>query len=478
MKELLRKLTLAGIVSIAFSSIGFAQGYQIDLTLDGSENENILLGYYLYGKTYVKDTAGYSGSGKYTFAGETPLDKGMYFIARNTSLLFDLVIGDDQQFEIQTKTEDFLPSMKVVGDLDNQLFYENMKFNLDCQKEGAPYMEVIQDSTTTMENKEAAAGEIDAINDKVFAYQDKIMAEYPESILATLFKSGKQVEIPKELEADESEGSRTRKYRYYKNHFWDNFDLGNPVMLRLPNTIYIEKVDNYLDRLTHPNPDSVKVGVDVIGKMASKNPDTYQYVMWYLTIKYQTSKIMGLDEVYVHIVDNYFMTGEMDFWANDQLKNNLKEQAEKYRNSLVGMVAPNLILQDLERQPKALHDISNKYTVIYFYDPDCGHCKKETPVLKEIVETTSFDVGVYTVSADTSMTKMGDYIEEMGLQSWTNTNGTRTYGIRYQDVYDAYTTPTIYLLDENKKIIAKKITAKQLDEAISNFEKTVESVGN
>ena len=180
---------------------------------------------------------------------------------------------------------------------------------------------------------------------------------------------------------------------------------------------------------------------------------------------------MGLDRVFVHLYDTYFASGEMDYWANNQLKNNLKERADQLRLSLVGNTAPNLVMQNESLQRRALHEMKNKYTVIYFYDPDCGHCKKETPKLKEFYTNTKYDIGIFTVSADTSMTKMRNYISDMGMQKWTNVNGPRTYTVSYQKQYDALTTPTIYVLNNEKKIIAKKIPAARLEEFLDQYER-------
>jgi len=108
--------------------------------------------------------------------------------------------------------------------------------------------------------------------------------------------------------------------------------------------------------------------------------------------------------------------------------------------------------------------------LIYFYDPDCGHCKKETPKLKKFYDETDYDVEVFAVSADTSMTKMRDYITELDLK-WISVNGPRTYVGPYSKLYDALTTPTLYVLDEKKKIIAKKIPAERLEEFIGRYEK-------
>lgn len=471
MNKIFSKILFTSFCGIC-STMSLAQGYQIDINFGNTERSDLFLGYYLNGKTYVKDSAKLLENNLYSFQGDESLDKGMYFLADGTTLLFDLLVGEDQTFELRSTSEEFA-EIEVIGDNDNKLFFENMRFNLERKKEGAPFIETLRDSTSSIEDKQDAQKEVNLLNKRVAEHQDEIIRQYPESMLATLFKSGKQVVIPSEIADATDEDAQRRKLYYYRNHYWDYFDLGDPVLLRLPKSFYKEKVDDYLDRLTIPSQDSIKVAVDELIAYAKKEEETYQFLVWHLTTKYQASKIMGMDEVYVHLVDSYFETGEMDFWANDQLKKNLKEKADQYRNSFIGMIAPNLVLQNPSKQPKALHDLPNDYSVIYFYDPDCGHCKKETPVLKNFHDSTTYDVGIYTVSADTSMTKMNDYIEKMGLNNWTNTNGTRTYGINYQEVYDAYTTPTIYLLNDRKEIIAKKIAASQLEEVIENYERFV-----
>ncbi|MEM9894725.1 MAG: DUF5106 domain-containing protein [Bacteroidota bacterium] len=447
-----------------------AQGYRIDVALGSNPRESVFMGYYFNGKTYVKDSASVLANGSYTFQGSESLDKGMYFIADGSTLLFDFLVGLDQQFEFQLAEGSF-SELKVIGDEENKLFFESIRFNSQRKKEVTPLLTMIKDSTLSKSEKQNAQRKIASINQQVANYQERIILQYPESILATLFKSQRKVVLPSDLVGQQGQDSQRKKLYYYKNHFWDDFDLGDPVLLRLAGTVYKDKVDEYLDQLIVPVQDSLKIAVDYLIEKAKAEQDTYQYLVWHLTTKYQSSKIMGMEEIYVHLVDTYFETGEMDFWANEKLKENLLEKADQYRNSLVGMIAPNLILQGPEGQPKALHDLPNKYTVVYFYDPDCGHCKKETPVLKSFYDATRYDVGIYTVSADTSTSKMKKYIDKMELGKWVNTNGTRTYSISYQKVYDAFTTPTIYLLNGRKEIIAKKIAASQLEEVLENYEK-------
>ncbi len=75
---------------------------------------------------------------------------------------------------------------------------------------------------------------------------------------------------------------------------------------------------------------------------------------------------------------------------------------------------------------------------------------------------------VYAVSTDTSMVKMTDYIRDMEL-SWITVNGPRTATEPYYQLYDAMTTPTIYILDENKTIIAKKLPVESVDGFLRDF---------
>jgi len=448
-----------------------SQGYKLDFRIEGLADTTFLLGNFFGESTYVKDTAQANSEGAFTFVGDQPLEQGMYFLVLNKTRLFDFVIGADQEFKMATRYPDYIPNLKITGDADNELFLKDMLFNAARNEEAKPYVDVVKDSTASQSEREKARKDLNAISAKVDTHIEQVISEHPNSVLAKIMKANRQVQVPDPPVLENGKVDSTWQYQYYKSHYWDNFDLADPTLLRLSQPVYRKKVEEYLDRLVIPDPDSVIQAIDAMVAVAGKNTDTYKYLVWSVTLKYQNPKIMGLDKVFVSLYDQYFASGEMDFWANDQLKKNLKERADQLRLSLIGMTAPNLIMQNTELQPRELHHMKNKYTVIYFYDPDCGHCKKETPQLKKFHEESKYDVGVYAVSADTSLVKMKDYIRNMGIADWTNVNGPRTYTVSYQKQYDAMTTPTIYVLDERKKIIGKKIPAERLEEFLGQYER-------
>lgn len=446
------------------------EGYRLDFKVEGLKDTTVYLGHYYGESTYVKDTARVDQKGNFKFSKPRKLEPGFYFLVLNRNRLFDFLIGENQTITFETKKDDYIPSLKIKGDLNNTLYLRNLLFNAEMNKAAQPWVAQMNDSTTSEGARTEAREELNKINDKVMAFQNEIISQHPDLMISKILKANQTLKVPEPPLLESGRPDSTFAYRYYREHFWDHLDLSDDMYIRMPNNLYRNKVNEYLDKMFMPHPDTITQAINEMVSVAKKNPETYKYLVWTVTIKYQQPEIMGLDEVFVNIYDQYFATGEMDFWTNATLKKNLKERAVQLRKSLIGKTAANLIMQDENLNKKELYQIKNKYTVIYFYDPDCGFCKKETPRLKSFYENTKFDVEVFAVCADTSMAKMKKYIKEEKLD-WVNVNGPRSYKGHYKEDYDALTTPTIFVLDEKKKIIAKKLGAERLEEFLSSHEK-------
>ena len=461
------------VLALFVSGSAMAQtGYDLQFRITGLQDTTVWLGYYYGETTYRKDTARVGSDGRFRFSGEETLPKGVYLIAKNKSRLIEFVVGDDQQFRLETDTAEYVRNMKVTGDTDNTIFFENMRFNMDRHAEAQPFVKVAQDSTRSAEERAAARKALEKVNESVAEYHEKIIREHPGTVTSKIFRATQRVKIPEPPKRADGSIDSTFQIRWYREHFFDNFDLADDALIRMPKPFYSEKVSEYLEKLYAPHPDTVIRAIDFMVGKAKKNPETYKYLVFQCVLRYQNPDIMGLDEVFVYLNDKYFATGEMDFWANDQMKKNIRQHADRLRKSLVGNKGANLIMQDVNLKPRNMYDIKSKYTVLYFFDPDCSHCRKETPKLVDFYERNKarYDVEVYAVSADTSLTKMADYIKEMKM-SWITVNGPRTYVGPYQDLYDSVQTPTLYVLDDKKKIIAKKIPVDKLEEFLANYEK-------
>ena len=72
------------------------------------------------------------------------------------------------------------------------------------------------------------------------------------------------------------------------------------------------------------------------------------------------------------------------------------------------------------------------------------------------------DVEIYAINVNADLDKWKKSIKDREF-NWVNVNGTRSVTQNFHDLYDTYGTPTIFILDKDKKIIAKKISGEQVE---------------
>jgi peroxiredoxin len=462
------------VLFISFSLVA-QTGYKIDFKIKGIKDTTVYLAYYYGENTHRSDTARADKNGAFSFSGKNILGQGVYrlIFAKGKELVigFDFVIGKDQQFLMETSSEDYVKNMKITGDEDNKIFFESLTHDMERGREASSLLKILNDSTILEVNKKEAREGFQNITKQVMTYRDGIIQKYPNSITARMLKASKPIEIPDAPTLPNGQKDQTFQYQYYKKHFFDNFDLADEALIRMPRPFYVDKLKEYLDKMVAPQPDSLIKEIDRLAALARKNKETYKYLVWICLVKYQTPEIMGFDAIYVHLYDRYFASKEMDFWINAKTKQNLKDHADQFRLSLIGMTAPNLVMQDLNLKPRSMYDIKNKYTILFIFNPECSACREETPRLVNFYNAhrTKFDVEVYAVSSDSSLKKMKDFIHEFKTP-WITVNGPRSYVGSYQKLYDADKTPTMYIIDNRKKIIAKKPPIEKLEEFLTHYE--------
>jgi len=447
-------------------------GYKLDFKVNGWKDTTAYLGYFQGDQTFIKDTARVNAQGEFSFENQKPLLQGVYILVLNKSRVLDFVVSTDQRFAIETSKDDLIRAMKVNGDEDNQVYSDYAKYDLEQRMKAEPLVKVLRDSTLKEDGKKDAREAFKKISEEVVAYQSDLIRSHPTTMTARFIKAQRDIEVPAPPKRDDGTIDSTFQFRYYKEHYFDNLDLSDDALNRLPRPIFQEKIKDYLDRLVVQHPDSLTREVNKLAARAKKNQEAYKWVVWTCFSHYGNHKIMGLDEVYVNIYDKYIASGEMDYWLDKKAKQNFKEYVDKLRLSLVGHTAPNLIMQDQNFKARSMYDIKKKFTILFIFDPKCGHCREETPKLVDFYNKykTRFDLEVYAVSIDTSMQKMREYIKEFKTP-WITVNGPRTYVGTYNKLYYADTTPTMYVIDDKHKIAAKKLGVEQLPDFFERNEK-------
>lgn len=466
---------LIALMSICF--MGFSQSndkYKIEVKLKNKPDSVLYLANYYGDKTYLADTAYVKGKGSFIFQKNKELEGGLYIIVdQSKKSIIEFLVSDSRDMKLESSGPDYIENMKVQNSAENVLFYDYLKYSALLYERIKPLNARLKAQAKGSDSTQVLRDIIQVINTEMTEYKETLMKEHPQTFLAKFFGLIKEASFPDTL-LTLPDGSKDSSYpfRYYKAHYWDAVDLADDRLIRTP--VFHKKLDTYFDKVVSKDADSIIYEIDHILAQMNETGDLYKFTLWHLTVKFDESQIMGHDAILVYLSDHYFSKGKAP-WLNKDVIKNILEESDKRRVVLIGTLAKNMIMQDTNLQPRSLFDIKKDYTVIYFWDPDCGHCKKESPKLVEFYNEYSekLDVEVYTVCADSSLANMKKYIREKNM-NFINVNGPRTYTTDYHELYNIFTTPVIMVLDKDKKIIAKRLVSEQLPEFIENHKKMTE----
>jgi thiol-disulfide isomerase/thioredoxin len=443
-------------------------GFEIKLTIKGLKDTTCQLAYYFGDKQYIKDSARVDKAGRLVFKGAENLPGGIYLAVVPGKKYFEMIVDKEQKFSMETDTADFINSMSVQGSKDNELFYDYLRWISTKGKE----MEGLKKELETYiqaadKSKEIKARQLE-VDKEVKEYKNKFMTDHPEMLLTKIFKASWEPEIPAIPMLPNGKKDSTFAYRYYRAHFFDQIDMKDDRLLRSP--VFGGKIKQYVEKLTPQIPDSInKYAAYLIG-LTDPQSEIFKYMVYYITNTYEKSNVMGMDAVFVFMAENYYLSGKA-YWIDSTQTEKIRERVDHLKPCLLGVTANNMHLLKNDFHPVALNDIKKEYTIVYFWDPSCGHCQKVTPKLHDFYkeQKSKYDLEILAVYIEADTTEWFKYIKEKELK-WIN--GADLLGkANIRKYYDIYSTPVIYVLDRNKKIIAKKIDVENLEDFFKNYSK-------
>ena len=255
-----------------------------------------------------------------------------------------------------------------------------------------------------------------------------------------------------------------QKYLYQKKHYWDRLDLSDERFLRTP--LLEPMLNTYFNHFVYKHPDSAITAIDTVIAKARPSVQMASYLLWYFISEYQNPKYMGFDKVFVHLVDNYFLKEEIA-GVTPSILEKLNERSAILKPLLIGEPAPNLMLIDTNEKYESFYNLETDFTLLLFWDYTCDVCETEINELLSILDTTSYIIGVYAINTNGDTKKWKEVIQERKM-NWLNVNGSKGVTQDYHDLYDINGTPRLFLLDNEKKIIAKHFKVAQLIAIIEN----------
>lgn len=454
-------------------------GYNIAVTIKPYKNQQIYLGYH-YGKLKaLADSVQLDANSKGIFKGKAKLPGGIYFVVSpRKEILFELLIDKQQDFAIVADSANLPASVTFTGSPDNVLFQSYSKF---INTSGSTIQQLTEDLKTAKPGPDTAAinSKLRSLSGQVQQYRADVEQKNSASILAMIFRSMKEPVVPGGGRVNGRYDSAFA-YQYYKQHYWDGISFADDRLLRTP--IFEPRLEKYYKDLVVPDPDSLKKEIDIMLIKTGNSMEMYKFLLTYFVQKYINPEFMGQDAVFVHLFEKYINNNPKVDWFTEKYKKHMFERAYSLMANLIGQPAADLNLVDTSAKPAPLSGIAANFTVICFWDPTCSHCKEVVPKVDSIYQAKWKNEGVkvYGVMVDGGKEAWLEYIRQNGLKGWVHVYETAAQKAAvtaagkpsYKQLYDVYQTPVLYLLDKEKRIIAKKLTYQQIDQLIELKKKT------
>lgn len=450
-------------------------GYNIICNIKPYKNQFLYLAYYYGSIKGMADSAMIDATGKATFKGKTPLQQGIYILASpNKTILFEMLIGADQVFSLTADTANINGTLTFSGSSENERFLAYTKFinPLAIAAEDAR-----KKSAETADPVEKAR--LDAVvNNSVKSienYRAETLKKYPNDMLSVLFKSMKDVELPPSLQNPRTHADSLAQYRWGKTHYWDGVDFMDGRLVRTP--ILEGKLKNYLNSWVVPEADSIIYEFNWMIALGRNDPEMFKYLIGYFVDNYMYPKIMGQDKVFLHVYERYLSGDKPKVdWLNEKQMKTINERALMLMANQIGTQAWNMELADTLGKIKALYDIKAKYTIVAFWDVHCGRCREEIPKLDTLYQTKwkKQEVQVYAVMVNEESVKEWPAFINEHCPQWVHVHQTADMRAaeeklgkpNFRQLYDMRSTPTLFLLDADKRIIAKNIGLSDLDNVL------------
>lgn len=491
--------TILTILIALSATVSFGQKLKFKIT--GQADTTVHLVKYNGAKLYYADTAVIKG-GYVEFDGSKQ-QPGMLGILFPGQHIMEFIYNKEE-VHLETQSPNFVENMKVKKSEENRVFNEYVKFITAKKLTGQKLVTELNTLDKNDPKYKTLEEQLNVINKEVIEYQNNLIKNHSNMLVGKMIKAMVEVEIP-EAPVDEKGNiiDSNFRYHYYRDHYFDNIDFSIDGLVNTP--AFGNKVEYYFgNKMLIQHWDTIlKYAYKLIDEKLNPKSKAFEYIVSYVTSTYGKSKIMGMDKVYTLMADKYYCSKNAEgkspaFWMTEDKLSELCEKIAVQKNLVMGAKAPNIILPDTLDRPWDklnwinMHKINAEYTILYFWDPECGHCKKITPKLAELydkkLKDRSIEVLAIGKAAGDDYKKWKEYIIKNKL-NFLNVAVTETIlkigkedarmliprfttleSMNVHLTYDIFSTPRLFVLDKDKKFIAKQLSISQLEEMMDRLQ--------
>jgi thiol-disulfide isomerase/thioredoxin len=442
----------------------------IQIQINGYQQPWILVGYYHGGKAFRLDSLRTDrGPGHFSFKSRE-LHPGVFFCSDEKKVLFEFIVQSSKDsFQLETQAGR-LDSVVAKNSPENTVFFafEKQKKSIEARYAAKKTMRDMVAQAT--ENDPEVLKPIDLEMDRILQENDSLATAFssqnPNHLYAKMLTSVRPPDPPAQLLRPQKNGKAKPELFYWKRkHYWDNTDFQDEALLN--NKFWQIYFDNFFSSFVAPQPDSLIAGIDEVMAKTPRNGAFYRFMVMRFTQFFEQNEATGADRIFVHMVDKYQQKNETP-WLDMATLERLAYKADMHRPNLTGSMAINFVLPDENNTPVDLYNIEAPLTMLVFYSPLCSHCMELMPKIYQVyLDYQPRKLAAIAINIDEQQAYWKKFV---GQQNWT------WYDVcdpaqkeNLEKQFAAYNLPVVYLLDKNKRILAKRVKPENLGKVIASL---------
>jgi len=376
-----------------------------------------------------------------------------YRLSLNNNTKIDFIY-DSEDVEIKTDANNILDSLKVSKSESNKVYYEFVKLNKDYKTRTELLQLILARYPDVDDYYQTTKDKLVHVQEEYLYFVNVTAQSDPGSFIARYVRSAQLPVIDLDIPFNE-------QLTYLKTHALENVNFNDDGLKS--SDAFTNKTIEYLTYYRNPQiplellEKEFMAAVDSILNKAKVNEIVYTHIVEYLLDGF---KKFGFDNVLNYIVENYVIKD--DLCLDQKLTSALDRRIQQSKNFKVGNSVPNIILPDSSGLEIELNKIQTNQILIIFYASWCPHCQTLLPQIYDLYKNQKkkkFEV--LAVSIDSSKTDWLNFIRNNNLD-WLNVSDLKGWNGKAASDYSLYATPTLFLIDQNKKLILNQPSIEEL----------------
>lgn len=447
MKKLL--LTIAILVPLA----AVAQDFKLTMKFSHYKPQKVRLTHFFEDKQYLDIDSAQQNGNTVWFEGEGELYPGIYsIILEDSRTNFEILVDHDNQFmTFKCDVNDIQKSMKVTGSEINSRFFDYQRTMTDFNRKRADLDTLRRRALDTAGGRrpDSAKAEdykqqMDRISDYTQDFTKKTIEANKGNFLADMLDCMDATELP-------------------LNEMYDHINFSQKGLIRTP--FFVKALFKHIARAIEDNKYEIMRKNDMLIEKTKVDNDMYHYVTGYLLNFYRTFFKGGINEVFVHLADKYFLNAPEDELSPES-RRMIQEQRDVFASSMVGSMAhPIRMRRTIEGDSIDVLDSHNGTIFLLFWSNGCGHCDSAEKSLMEVYDgLVKNNIRVISVNNDKHSFETLRANAVKKAFPWTDVCDTEDDNTHYREYYYVVSTPIMYIIDTNKRIVQKCVGEDQIDE--------------